>query len=175
MFSVVIHLSDSFRSHAFWSVGIGQEMTSVRSKFLEYDSLDKDHPFLEKRIRVECKRYYQRRLTHRPRTTRNKLAGRCEFLYLHPESSLVFAETLFSLLSSKEPTSHLRTRPIDAVGSWWKISRLEEWLWIGYTESELNREFRGEFRRLGRSRSFGRARIKEIYKVYRKCGLCLFE
>ncbi|CEH18341.1 ypt rab-specific gtpase-activating protein gyp1 [Ceraceosorus bombacis] len=39
-----------------------QEMTSVRSKYLEYEQLDKHHPALEKRIRGECARYYQRRL-----------------------------------------------------------------------------------------------------------------
>ncbi|PWN52160.1 hypothetical protein IE53DRAFT_385426 [Violaceomyces palustris] len=44
----------------------GQEMSSVRSKYLEYDSLDKHNPVLEKRIRGECSRYYQRRLAVRP-------------------------------------------------------------------------------------------------------------
>ncbi|PWN43354.1 hypothetical protein IE81DRAFT_322423 [Ceraceosorus guamensis] len=42
-----------------------QEMTSVRSKYLEYEQLDKHHPALEKRIRGECARYYQRRLVRR--------------------------------------------------------------------------------------------------------------
>ena len=44
----------------------GQEMTSVRSKYLEYDSLDKHNAYLEKRIRNESARYYQRKLIARP-------------------------------------------------------------------------------------------------------------
>ncbi|KAN0063455.1 hypothetical protein ACQY0O_003901 [Thecaphora frezii] len=44
----------------------GQEMTSVRSKYLEYEHLDKHNPALEKRIRSECSRYYQKRLAARP-------------------------------------------------------------------------------------------------------------
>ncbi|EPQ29645.1 uncharacterized protein PFL1_02865 [Pseudozyma flocculosa PF-1] len=44
----------------------GQEMTSVRSKYLEYEQMDKHSPALEKRIRAECSRYYQKRLAARP-------------------------------------------------------------------------------------------------------------
>lgn len=44
----------------------GQEMTSVRSKYLEYEALDKHNPALEKRVRSECSRYYQKRLGARP-------------------------------------------------------------------------------------------------------------
>jgi len=44
----------------------GQEMTSVRSKYLEYEALDKHNPALEKRVRSECQRYYQKRLGTRP-------------------------------------------------------------------------------------------------------------
>ncbi|EST08234.2 Rab-GTPase-TBC domain protein [Kalmanozyma brasiliensis GHG001] len=44
----------------------GQEMTSVRSKFLAYEALDKHNPALEKRVRSECQRYYQKRLGTRP-------------------------------------------------------------------------------------------------------------
>jgi hypothetical protein len=40
-------------------------MTSVRSKYLEYEQLDKHNAVLEKRIRPECARYYQRRLIKR--------------------------------------------------------------------------------------------------------------
>ncbi|KAJ1575182.1 hypothetical protein NDA11_002185 [Ustilago hordei] len=40
----------------------GQEMTSVRSKYLAYEALDKHNPTLEKRVRSECQRYYQKRL-----------------------------------------------------------------------------------------------------------------
>lgn len=43
-----------------------QEMTSVRSKYIEYDSLDKHNLLYEKRIRNEAVRYYQRRLIPRP-------------------------------------------------------------------------------------------------------------
>lgn len=41
-------------------------MTSVRSKYLEYDSLDKHNSYLEKKIRNESARYYQRKLIARP-------------------------------------------------------------------------------------------------------------
>lgn len=44
----------------------GQEMTSVRSKYLAYEALDKHNPALEKRVRSECQRYYQKRLGTRP-------------------------------------------------------------------------------------------------------------
>ena len=44
----------------------GQEMTSVRSKYLAYEALDKHNPALEKRIRSECQRYYAKRLGTRP-------------------------------------------------------------------------------------------------------------
>lgn len=43
-----------------------QEMTSVRSKYMEYDSLDKHNLLHEKRIRNEAIRYYQRKLIPRP-------------------------------------------------------------------------------------------------------------
>lgn len=43
-----------------------QEMTSVRSKYMEYDSLDKHNHLYEKRIRNEAVRYYQRKLIPRP-------------------------------------------------------------------------------------------------------------
>lgn len=41
-------------------------MTSVRSAYMEYDSLDKHNSYLEKRIRNESARYYQRKLIARP-------------------------------------------------------------------------------------------------------------
>ncbi|SPO29049.1 related to GYP1 - cis-golgi GTPase-activating protein [Ustilago trichophora] len=41
-------------------------MTSVRSKYLAYEALDKHDPALEKRVRSECQRYYQKRLGTRP-------------------------------------------------------------------------------------------------------------
>ncbi|PWZ01846.1 hypothetical protein BCV70DRAFT_185391 [Testicularia cyperi] len=44
----------------------GQEMTSVRSKYLAYEAIGKHNPALEKRIRSECSRYYQKRLGVRP-------------------------------------------------------------------------------------------------------------
>nr|CDI55583.1 conserved hypothetical protein [Melanopsichium pennsylvanicum 4] len=44
----------------------GQEMTSVRSKHFAYEALDKHNPALEKRVRSECQRYYQKRLGTRP-------------------------------------------------------------------------------------------------------------
>ncbi|KAJ9475656.1 Rab-GAP TBC domain-containing protein [Pseudozyma hubeiensis] len=44
----------------------GQEMTSVRSKYLAYEALDKHNPALEKRVRSECQRYYAKRLGTRP-------------------------------------------------------------------------------------------------------------
>lgn len=43
-----------------------QEMTSVRSKYMEYDSLEKHNHLYEKRIRNEAVRYYQRKLIPRP-------------------------------------------------------------------------------------------------------------
>lgn len=43
-----------------------QEMTSVRSKYMEYDSLEKHNLLYEKRIRNEAVRYYQRKLIPRP-------------------------------------------------------------------------------------------------------------
>lgn len=55
----------------------GQEMTSVRSKYLEYDSLNKHNPVLEKRIRSECSRYYQKRLASRPAPGRTLMQS-CE-------------------------------------------------------------------------------------------------
>jgi hypothetical protein len=43
-----------------------QEMTSVRSKYIEYDSMEKHNVLYEKRIRREAARYYQRNLIPRP-------------------------------------------------------------------------------------------------------------
>ncbi|WFD35216.1 hypothetical protein MCUN1_002066 [Malassezia cuniculi] len=63
------------------SVDKSQEMTSVRSKFLEYESADKRVPYLEKQIRAQVLRYYRQRLTggitssHRGMFTRD-LQGR---------------------------------------------------------------------------------------------------
>lgn len=54
------------QSLTFNHVNPGQEMTSVRSKYMEYDSLDKQSALYEKRIRSEAARYYQRRLIPRP-------------------------------------------------------------------------------------------------------------
>ncbi|CBQ69509.1 conserved hypothetical protein [Sporisorium reilianum SRZ2] len=61
----------------------GQEMTSVRSKYIAYEALDKHNPALEKRVRSECQRYYQKRLGTRPppgrtlmRSARSVLARR---------------------------------------------------------------------------------------------------
>ncbi len=50
----------------------GQEMTSVRSKYLAYEGLDKHNPALEKRVRSECQRYYQKRLGMRLAPTAGK-------------------------------------------------------------------------------------------------------
>lgn len=40
----------------------GQEMTAVRNKFLEYESVSKRIPVMEKQIRTEVLRYYRQRL-----------------------------------------------------------------------------------------------------------------
>lgn len=44
------------------SVDKSQEMTSVRSKFLEYESANKRIPYLEKQIRAQVLRFYRQRL-----------------------------------------------------------------------------------------------------------------
>lgn len=40
-----------------------QEMTTVRNKFLEYESVSKRIPFVEKQVRTEVLRYYRQRLS----------------------------------------------------------------------------------------------------------------
>lgn len=62
----------------------GQEMTSVRSKYLAYEALDKHNPALEKRIRSECQRYYQKRLGTRPPPGRTLMRSSASVLSRRP-------------------------------------------------------------------------------------------
>lgn len=45
------------------NITLGQEMTAVRSKFLEYESVSKRIPLLEKQIRTEVLWYFRQRMS----------------------------------------------------------------------------------------------------------------
>ncbi|PWO00379.1 hypothetical protein FA09DRAFT_327820 [Tilletiopsis washingtonensis] len=90
-----------------------QEMTSVRSKYLEYEQLDKHNAVLEKRIRPECARYYQRRLIKRSPPGRGLARTAQRMPFRPPTKAATPASDDYFVSGLRSASSSLPVSPLD--------------------------------------------------------------